>query len=202
LLLGCFAVGAISFIPALLLETFFDGLFHFDEAISLWKTAAECFIFVGLIEEGFKYACLKVFFFRRKEFNEPYNGITYAVIISMGFATVENFHYIFSGDGSGAMYIALVRAFTAVPNHAVNAVMMGYYVGLAKMNTERRRILIIKGLLAATFFHGAYDFFLMEKAIPGIWGGALVSLVVAVLLSLRAIQIHKRNAYLHSMDSL
>lgn len=173
LLLTCFILGALSIMPAAWIETALDNTFHLDEAANLWKTAVESFVFIGLVEEGFKYICLRVFIFNRREFNEPYNGITYAVIISMGFATVENIFYIFPGDESGGLHTALIRAITAVPAHAVNAVMMGYFVGLAKMNLARRKHFNTIGLIVAIFFHGAYDFFLTEKAVPGIAGGHL-----------------------------
>ncbi len=202
LLLACFALGAFSIIPAVFFEVFFDSVFHFDESRNLFKAIIEAFIFIGLVEEGFKYFCLRVFIFNRKEFNEPYNGITYAVMISMGFAMVENFFYVFPGDGSGGLSTALVRAITAVPAHAVNAVMMGFFVGLAKMNPQNRRSLNITGLTVATFFHGAYDFFLTEKAIPGITGGAFLALIVAIFLSFRAIKIHRQYSYLRPKPDL
>ncbi len=199
LLFTCFTLGVISILPAIACEVILDSLFHFDDAAELWKTAIESFVFIGLVEEGYKFICLRLFIFNRKEFNGPYNGITYAVMISMGFATIENFFYVFSGDSSGQLSTALIRAFTAVPAHAVNAVMMGYFVGLAKMNPDYRRIYNVIGLIVATFFHGAYDFFLTEKAIPGITGGAFVALLVAVYLSLRAIKKHRQHISALSM---
>ena len=50
------------------------------------------FIGIALVEEGSKFSFLKNFF-SPKEFNEPFDGIIYAVMISLGFA-VENFMYV------------------------------------------------------------------------------------------------------------
>ena len=43
---------------------------------------------------------LKIFSFiydvlRRKEFNEPMDGIVYGVVVSLGFITYENYDYVF-----------------------------------------------------------------------------------------------------------
>ena len=57
------------------------------------------------------------------------------------------------------MQVAILRTFTAVPAHAMFAVMMGYYAGLAKFaadDSERNRLLA-RGLFMAIVFHGAYD---------------------------------------------
>ena len=201
LLLTCFLLWAFSILPAIADEALLDRAFHFDGAVELWKAAVNSFIFIALIEEGVKFVCLRVFIFNRKEFNGPYNGITYAVMISMGFATIENFFYVFSGDDFGGWGTAFLRAFTAVPAHAANAVMMGYFVGIAKMNEKHRTLLSITGLVVATFFHGAYDFFLTQRALPGITGGAFIALIVAVILSRRAINIHKRYNYIQHIKA-
>jgi hypothetical protein len=65
---------------------------------------------------------------------------------------------------------------------------------LAKFS-KNRQFLNITGLLVATFFHGAYDFFLFINFIPGIALGAFVSLIVGIILSKKAIKIHQQNSY-------
>lgn len=127
----------------------------------------------------------------RKEFNEPFDGITYAVMVAMGFATLENVFYV----RDGGLEVALLRMLTAVPAHATFAVAMGYFVGLAKF---RHQPFIgtykLTGLAAATLLHAAYDFFFFVENIPFMAIGGLVSLLVGVGLSLRAIRLHNRNS--------
>ena len=82
---------------------------------------------VALTEEA-KFIALRYYAFRNKNFNEPFDGIIYAVYISMGFAFV-NILYV----SQGGMQVAILRTFTAVPAHAMFAVMMGYYAGLASL---------------------------------------------------------------------
>jgi RsiW-degrading membrane proteinase PrsW (M82 family) len=89
--------------------------------------------------------------------------------VSLGFAFVENFLY-----GYRDMRVLLVRAFTAVPGHAVFSGIMGYYLGLSKLEPGRRGAWVA-GLAWAILLHGLYDFFLLA--------GGLVPLLVLPLLA-------------------
>ena len=126
----------------------------------------------------------------RKGFNEPFDGIMYAVMVSMGFAGVENIMYVIQGG----MDVALIRAFTAIPAHATFGIIMGYYMGKAKFSNNRMKWNLI-GLSLAILFHGAYDFFLFIGFIPGISIGAFISLIVGIILSKRAIKAHQEISY-------
>ncbi len=134
---------------------------------------------------------VRIFAYRSKHFDEPYDGIMYCVAASLGFAAIENLGYVMEyGIGTGVL-----RMFTAVPGHAMMGVVMGYFVGLAKYREHKAhgaRTLAI-GLLAAILIHGLYDFFLMwNQDYVAIL--ALVVLIVAMVLSIRAIRIHQRNS--------
>lgn len=147
------------------------------------NTFIQAFIGVALIEEFSKYIIVRKFAQKREEFNEPFDGIVYAVMVSMGFAALENILYVFSyGYETG-----FVRAFTAVPAHATFGVLMGYYMGKAKFSKSPWKLNMM-GLLAATIFHGAYDFFLFLNWIPGIATGAFVSLVLGLYLARKAMK--------------
>ena len=103
----------------------------------------------------------------KKDFNEPFDGIIYAVMVSMGFAAVENLFYVLEGG----MDVAVIRAVTAIPAHAVFAILMGYYMGKAKFSPTKKVRYNLTGLFLAILFHGAYDFFLFINFIPGISRG-------------------------------
>jgi hypothetical protein len=47
------------------------------------------------------------------------------------------------------------------------------------------------GLTAATLFHGAYDYFWFISFVPGLWLGAIASLIIGILLSRKAIKMHQ-----------
>jgi RsiW-degrading membrane proteinase PrsW (M82 family) len=144
---------------------------------------------VGLVEEFSKFLVLRYYFFRHRAFNEPFDGIIYAVMISMGFATLENIMYVFEGG----LQVALARALTAVPAHAAFAVIMGYYVGAARFSFRKRRKYFLRmGVLFAALSHGLYDFFLMQESFPGLALLSFIVLLISVILSIRAIRIRQR----------
>lgn len=119
------------------------------------------FIFVALPEEFAKFLVVKKVAYDHHKFNEIMDGITYAVLASMGFAILENIMYTINYG----LEVGLLRAFTAVPAHALFSGIMGYYIGLAKFqkNKKLEKKLLKQGLFAAVFFHGLYDFLLMSN---------------------------------------
>ena len=111
------------------------------------------------IEAGFKYLVLRFSTWNHSEFNCKFDGVVYAVAVSLGFAVWENIQYVFSYGLS----TALVRAVTAVPGHACFGVLMGAWYGLAKRKQAQEwgNASFLARLLAViipTIVHGAYDF--------------------------------------------
>lgn len=186
-----FLMGAfLSVVITLILSTILNIAFPLTDATSIYQQFIKAFFVVGLVEEFSKYVIVRFYAQKSVEFNEPFDGIVYAVMVSMGFAALENVMYVFQyGVSTG-----IVRAFTAVPAHATFGILMGYFMGLAKFS-KNRQLLNLTGLVVATFFHGAYDFFLFINFIPGIALGAFVSLIVGIILSKKAIKIHQRNSH-------
>lgn len=152
----------------------------------LLRLALDAFLAVALVEEFFKWLVIRVLIFKRSFFDEPYDGITYAVMVSLGFATIENILYVMEGG----LQTALVRMFTAVPAHAVFGVMMGYHLGMVKFNPTSGYHRLM-ALVAPTLLHGFYDVSLFWKNVPFMFLGAIVSLIIGIILSLRAIKLHQ-----------
>lgn len=152
------------------------------------------FFKVALVEEFSKFIFIRFILFYNKNFNEPFDGIIYAGMVGMGFATLENILYVFNyGAPTGFM-----RMFTAVPAHATFAILMGYYLGIAKFTKRNQLFNNIMALLIATAFHGAYDYFWFISYIPGIWVGAIISLITAIILSRKAIRLHQQASPFNS----
>jgi RsiW-degrading membrane proteinase PrsW (M82 family) len=186
-----FVLGAIvSIIITTVLYMFFDLFLPLPDDYSIWQQFVKAFFVVALIEEFSKYIMVRGFLQPRTVFNEPFDGIVYAVMVSMGFAAVENIMYVIQGG----MEVAMLRAFTAIPAHATFGIIMGYYMGKAKFSKHPIKWNLI-GLFLAVLFHGAYDFFLFIGFIPGISLGAFISLIVGIILSKRAIKAHQEISH-------
>ena len=189
-----FLLGALSIIPAMLLElpiTFTEQNSFFQSTLG---NGLKAYLMVALPEEACKYFMLKKYAYRQPEYDEPFDGIVYAVMVGMGFATVENIMYVYEyGVATG-----VVRMFLAVPAHATFAIIMGYFMGKAKFSQERETYLLLAGLFWAVVFHGSYDFFLFLKDTQHTQSelsllmllGAIVSLITGIILSRKAITAH------------
>lgn len=187
LLLLSFLSGAIvSVVITTILYSGFDILLPLKNQFSIQQQFIKAFFVVGLTEEFSKYIIVRYVSQPRKAFNEPFDGIIYAVMVSMGFAATENVMYVLQGG----YQVAIIRAFSAVPAHATFAILMGYFMGKAKFSNSKV-LLNITGLLLAIILHGIYDFFLFIDFIPGVWIGAFMSLFIGLFLARKAIQKHQ-----------
>ena len=117
-----------------------------------------CFVVVGGAEEGTKYLLLKRRTWNSPSFDCQFDGVVYAVFVSLGFALWENIGYV----AMFGLSTALLRAVTAVPGHACFGVFMGMWYGAARREENcgypglsrrsRRRAFLLPALL-----HGCYD---------------------------------------------
>lgn len=202
LIVRVYLLSFLTVIPAVALElagiTVLQGL----GAQAVLGAALVAFAVVGTVEEGSKFLFLRWLAFRRPEFNEPYDGIMYAVSVGLGFATVENIAYVFSAPNLlGRVGVIVVRALLAVPAHALMGVIMGYYVGRAKFashDPERGRLLWL-GFLWPVFAHGMYDFPLLVLASEPGPDAALAALlavpvVIGALWAVGVRLIHRAQA--------
>jgi RsiW-degrading membrane proteinase PrsW (M82 family) len=188
-LLVCFILGMVSTFPALYFETLVTDA-GYDATGNLFQVFLYSLLGVAFIEEVAKSCCLFIFPYFNKWFNEPMDGIVYSVMIGMGFATVENIFYAYSNG----LETVLVRAFTAVPAHAVFAIISGYYVGLAKFNKEKRIQLILTGLGLAILVHGVYNFFLLQELYEWLSIFAIVTLFISYQFAKRMIELHQKSS--------
>lgn len=190
-----FLLGMISAVLAAILEHVLFSIFPIDTKNDIIGTLLSAFIFVGLVEEWSKYVMVRSYALPKAEFDEPLDGIIYCVMVSMGFATLENIGYVMEHG----MVTAIVRMFLSVPAHASFAVIMGYHLGKAKFAGAKRGVLIMTALFWSSFWHGSFDFFLflqdnihLAKYIPNglLFLGAVASFILTVRLSRKATSEH------------
>ena len=125
---------------------------------SVGYTLVLAFVVVAMVEEGAKFAMLKRRTWREVNFNYRFDGIVYAVFISLGFAAFENIGYVL---GYG-LSVAPARALLAVPGHMCFGVFMGTFYGRAKQcqvwgDKSEERANLWLGYIVAVLLHGFYD---------------------------------------------
>jgi protease PrsW len=182
-LLKAFLWGVVSVIPALLFQLFCDKFLSINTVSNLFETAVFAYLIVAVSEEGSKFLMLRLFIYPKKYFDDPFDGIVYSVMVGMGFATIENISYVYQHG----INTAILRMFLSVPAHATFAVLMGYFVGLAKFNGKNKMMYFFQALFWPIFFHGTYDLFLFLGSTPLHFVGALFSFIVAIYFSKKAI---------------
>ncbi len=114
---------------------------------------------VAFSEETSKYIFMKRNTWRNYEFNCQYDGVVYAVFVSLGFALWENISYVLQYGFA----TAVVRAGTAIPGHACFGVFMGIFYGIAKKYDNRgdkgtSGLFRVLAVLFPAGLHGAYDY--------------------------------------------
>lgn len=157
LLAKALVVGMLIVIPIIFVERLLMGLM--SPMGKVGEAAYRAFVVAGGTEEVFKYLALYLLIWKSPNFNEQFDGIVYAVFISLGFAAVENVMYVMDSG----LQTAILRAITAVPAHAIFGITMGYFFGIARRYKEVRKAYLRRALWIPILLHGIYDFILMVE---------------------------------------
>ena len=117
------------------------------------------FVVVAVSEESSKYLMLFRNSWNTPEFNCVFDGVVYAVFVSLGFALWENISYVLNYG----IYSAFARALTAIPGHACFGVFMGVFYSAAKKyerygDISSMSICRFMAILVPVLLHGIYDF--------------------------------------------
>ena len=154
LLVKTFLFGLLITVPIVVLELALIGVIT-PLSGSWWAPFLNAFLVAGFIEELFKFLVLHLYCARKSDFDEPMDAVVYSVVVSLGFACLENVLYVMSGG----MLVAALRAVTAVPVHASLGALMGYYYAKQRFGSPGRARLWSKALWVPVLVHGLYDLF-------------------------------------------
>jgi protease PrsW len=147
-LLGSFFAGAATTVPILVFGyPSIDGFLK----EGIWREVFDSIFYAAIPEEFLKIAVFYLLVWRSRYFDERLDGIVYAVFISIGFAAVENLLYVLNYG----MTTAILRMFLSVPGHAIFAIIMGYYLSLAKFNKSTRYH--VYAYVFPVIFHAAFN---------------------------------------------
>lgn len=186
LIVKLFIFGCISVIPTAIAEEILIAAL--DASVTrntIGYMLIQNFLCVAVVEEFFKYVMMKAGSWRNKAFNYKFDGIVYAVAVSIGFATVENLLYV----GQWGLQVAIMRALTAIPGHTIFAIFMGIYYGMAKFyavngHPFKSRSCRIKAVLVPMLIHGFYDF-------SASYGGNFVFVFLAFIIIIDIVAIRR-----------
>lgn len=166
MVLKIFFYGMLSSVPAAFIGWGFYQLKKWDMS-NTWILLLNMFIVVGLTEEVFKYLVVRLKVLRDPEFDEPLDAMLYMIIAGLGFAALENILLflsprVFFLPLGETLSLAGFRWISATFLHALSSGILGYFLALSFLRTEKRKKLLFYGFFWAVFLHGFYDFVIIK----------------------------------------
>jgi RsiW-degrading membrane proteinase PrsW (M82 family) len=125
-------------------------------------------VFIGINEETWKFLATLRLVKKLPEFDQPIDGMIYAMTVALGFAALENLEYMVR-FGTGVL---VARSLLSMPTHLACAAIWGYGLARAKFISRDKKYVntALPYLLAAAGVHAAFDFFLFLRT----WTALLV----------------------------
>ena len=119
---------------------------------------------IGPIEEVSKLLPFLLFVMRFRAFDEPLDGIVYASFIGLGYAAVENYHYLEYLTG----WEAIGRGFAGPVIHMLFASIWAYPITLARLARRPVPLSVLQGVLPAASLHGLYDYLVLRHPVSAL----------------------------------
>ena len=183
-----FGLGVLICLPAGIINEFMNENFSniFSEKL--------LYSFLGPAwgEEILKFLILYTIVLKRNEFNEPMDGIVYGVVASLGFATYENYDYVFRLAETWNIdpaQMAIWRSYSAVPMHGLNGCIMGFYFGKYAFTADKKYLVL--SLLIPFLLHGFYNF--LEYPFHYMIVGIMIVYAIILHSDLKKLQLKKNK---------
>lgn len=187
-----FLAGVVICLPVASIEQYIHYmLFGEGEPATLFGSTTVAFFVAAAPEEGAKLLALWLLLRKNPHFDESFDGIVYAVFISLGFATLENIGYVFM-SGEEWMGTAIMRALLAVPGHYAFAIMMGYYYAIYHF-VDHSPAIAAKIFLVPFVAHGVYDSIAMSGSVNPIAASVCTLVLIYFCIKLQREASRKVN---------
>ena len=183
-----FFLGICICLPAGYINSFMEN--NFKDVFS--ERLLYSFLGPAWCEELLKFIILYYVVLKRREFNEPMDGIVYGVAVSLGFATLENYEYVFIHSEKWEIdpyQIAIWRSYSAVPLHGLLGCVMGFYFGMYSFTANKKYLILC--LLIPFIIHGLYNF--LNYPYHFMILGVLTIYTVILHSNLKKLQESKKN---------
>jgi protease PrsW len=159
--------GVLSVIPSIVFNNLADhllGLTGFVSDLSRKVSlplALISAIFIGINEETWKFLATLGLVRRLPTFDEPLDGMIYAMTVALGFAAIENLEYTVRFGPE----VLVTRSVLSIPVHLACAAIWGYGLARARFISKHKRYFatVLPYLLAAASVHAAFDFFVFLR---------------------------------------
>jgi RsiW-degrading membrane proteinase PrsW (M82 family) len=194
LVIKVYILGIAVAIPVLLVQIPFLGL----------PSAILAIVFAPIVEEFFKYFAVRKTVYTFKEFDEPMDGIVYAAAIALGFASIENFFYLYEAIvGDNLWGVFFLRALLTVPGHVLFSAMWGYALGMTKFSDDspvKKRKIVRRGVILSMVLHSVFNVCAVIFPIGAV-GLLVVVPVFWIMLHKRIKTALKISPHLHVLEN-
>lgn len=191
LLIGLFASGFLAALVTIAISILFMVVmpdFYLSENYSDFNFITLFILIfsqIALVEEFSKWIMIRNLGYNNRDFDQIYDIIVYSVFVGLGFAAIENLFYVFDGG----VFLGIYRGVFSVPGHASFGVLMGYFLGLAKLaSLNNNKSLYIKNMILSIFVpafcHTVFNFCLMTGSVYFLLvflGFVIILYVIAIL---------------------
>jgi RsiW-degrading membrane proteinase PrsW (M82 family) len=178
LLLMCFVMGGAS----VLLATFLQNALKTAVAdphsqVIVWAA----------IEEILKFGVFYFLAYKSAYDDEPLEPAIYMIVVSLGFAAVENIFYVFQPhiitNTTAILLTGGLRFFGSTLLHTIASCFVGIVIGLTKKETHFASFIV--GLTGAIFLHATFNFFILKNDTASmlqiygyLWIAAIISHII------------------------
>jgi protease PrsW len=184
LLIRSFLLGMAGLL-VLIAAQFISSLLGLNELRNLKRTVFYSFITVGFASELGMYVIYRYCIIPSKVIRKPVDGITFAIMVALGFSTLYLVYYIIDPLNIQSLFPVTLYAFVFVPANLIFAVFMGFFCGMARF-LKTRIVYNMTGLFTATFFLGLFNFCLLTKDFKLLSLFAFGSMVIVFILGIKA----------------
>jgi protease PrsW len=191
LFISSFFFGILAAIPAML-AIYLIKEYWLGPMLSIRRVLFLSFAIIGFLSELFKFIFLRFRFIPSNEITKPFDGILYAILISLGYSTIAglfayfNWNFSYSGMGLKEMNLNLSILLYSLPlANILFAVILGFFTGMSKFRTTNS-IDALTGLAAAIMFQGVYNFclFTHDYVLLGLVGFG--TLIISIMLGVKS----------------
>ncbi|MEI6889643.1 MAG: PrsW family glutamic-type intramembrane protease [Bacteroidales bacterium] len=174
-------LGVSVLVAAKLLST----LLGLNDLRSMKRLLFYSFITIGFASELGKFILYRYYIIPKKVIDKPIHGITMSVMTAMGFCAIALPGFFLNLFPTQPSYPFTLYAFIFVPANIIFAVVMGFFVGMAKF-IKTYFMFTITGLFGAVFFHGLFIFTLMTQDFKLLTLFTFGSTIIVFILGIKA----------------